>query len=199
MIDSTLLAIIAITLALTVAIMAAVLYIGWWMQDRKRTLSLYTGIPLRRATELSFATWLNIGDFLTALGQYDNRMFNLKYASFCRETGRIFPNSITWFGEIKINWDFIQNRYPGQWISWGSLDPDLQEEIRIAHGSLEGFQTEESCSNPAPRYIEDRYIDLIPGPLYVDINSKIVLGWKRVPGTELEVLIVQKPLETLLP
>ena len=32
-----------------------------------------------------------------------------------------------------------------------------------------------------------------PGPLYVDIETKVLLGWKVVPGTDLEVLIVQKP------
>jgi hypothetical protein len=31
--------------------------------------------------------------------------------------------------------------------------------------------------------------------LYVDVETQILIGWKEVPGTEVEVLIVQKPKE----
>lgn len=181
------------TIIIIFLMMVGFLWIGWWMQDRQRTLSPYTGLPLRRATELSYDNREKIQKFLVEFGQYDNRMFNLRYASFCRETGRVFPDSITWFGEIKVNWTFLQKRYSGDWLSWGSLNRDQQDDIREAHESLEGFQTEFSCPVSSPRYIEDIYSYSKPGPLYVDLSTKTLLGWKCVPYTQLEVLVVQKP------
>lgn len=163
------------------------------MQNRQRTLSPYTGLPLRRAVELSYDSIEKINRFMTGFSQYDNRAFPIKRAAFCRETSRVFSYAITWFGEISIGWDFLQKRYPGHWVSWGSLSLIQQEAIREVHQSLEGFQTEFSSSAAAPRFIEDQYAYIKPGPLYVDIETKIVLGWKKVPGTDLEVLIVQKP------
>jgi len=95
---------------------------------------------------------------------------------------------------VKVDWTFLQKRYPGIWVSWGSLNSDQQRAISDAHESLEGFQTEVSSPSPAPRAIEPEYAYTKPGPLYVDIQTKVLLGWKVVPGTELEVLIVQKPV-----
>ena len=89
----------------------------------------------------------------------------------------------------------MQKRYPGQWISWGSLSKELQDEIREAHASLDKFQTIESSPTPSPRAIESQYVYTKPGPLYVDIETKILLGWQVVPGTEFELLIVQKPIK----
>lgn len=62
-----------------------------------------------------------------------------------------------------------------------------------AHDSLDGFQFTYSSKNPGPRQIEGRYALSSPGPLYVDLETYTLLGWKNVPGTDLEVLIVQKP------
>ncbi len=80
-------------------------------------------------------------------------------------------------------------------MSWGSFSNDQQRAIRDVHESLEGFQTDESSANPVPRLVERRYAYTIPGPLYVDLETKVLLGWKCVPETELEVLIVQKPIQ----
>jgi hypothetical protein len=92
-----------------------------------------------------------------------------------------------------VDWNFLQKRYPGKYVSWGSLTEDQKKEVREQHVSLEGFQTEFSCPEPMPRAIEPKYAFIKPGPLYVDIDHKVLLGWKEVPGTEMEVLIVQKP------
>lgn len=120
-------------------------------------------------------------------------MFKLSKAAFCRETGRIFPNAITWYGKIKVDWTFLRKRYPGHWISWGSLSPEQKEEFYRLHDGFEGFQTEDSSPNPAPNRIEERYVYTIPGPLYVDLSTKAVMGWQVVTDTDFEVLIVQLP------
>lgn len=120
-------------------------------------------------------------------------MFNLDKAALCRETGRLFPNAVTWYGTIKVDWTFLNKRYPGHYISWGSLSDYQQEIIRSAHETVEGFQTEYSSRRTAPSQVEPFYAMTVPGPLYVDLDTKVLLGWKCVPLTDLEVMIVQKP------
>jgi ABC-type multidrug transport system fused ATPase/permease subunit len=180
---------------LSFAFLALLFWIGWRMTQRSQSVSPYTGVPLRRTTEISYYSAERILRYLYDLHQYDNRIFKLSHAAFCRETGRIFQDCITWFDTIKIDWTFLQKRYPGHWISWGSLNKDQQDAIREVHSSLDRFQTEESSPTPAPRAIEPEYVYTKPGPLYVDLETKILLGWQVVPGTDFEVLIVQKPIQ----
>ena len=131
--------------------------------------------------------------------EYDNKLFDLNKAAVCRMTGRIFPDAVTWYGAIDVDWDFLQKRHPGEYVSWGSLTEGQKTIIRERHLSLEGLQTEISSPTPSPRLVEPEYAHTVPGPLYVDIRTGILLGWKQVPDTELEVMIVQKPYETYLP
>lgn len=155
--------------------------------------SPYTGLPLRRASELTYYTKDKVLHYLYQLHQYDNRMFDLDRAALCRETGRIFPNAVTIFNRIHVNWNFLQKRYPGNYVSWGSLSPELKQEMINLHGSLQGYQTEFSSSDPSPRMVDPEIALKKPGPLYVDVETKVVIGWKCIPETELEVLVVQKP------
>lgn len=155
--------------------------------------SPYTGMPLRKASELTYYTKDKVLNYLYQLHQYDNRMFDIDRAALCRETGRIFPDAVTFLNRIQVNWNFLQKRYPGNYVSWGSLNADLKKEILNLHGSLEGFQTEFSSPDPSPRMIDPEIALKKPGPLYVDLETKVVIGWKSVPQTELEVLVVQKP------
>jgi hypothetical protein len=69
--------------------------------------------------------------------------------------------------------------------------------VRNVHESLEGFQTEFSSSQPKPQNVEAKYAFAKPGPLYVDVETKVLLGWKCVPDTDFEVMIVQKPLNMM--
>ena len=161
---------------------------------QRESPSPYTGSPLRRTSELTWSSRAKIENYLTQLSQFDNQPFDLNKAAFCRDTGRIFPNCTTWTGGINCDWNFLQKRYPGAYISWGSLTKEQKDEIQKLHGTLEGFQTKESSSKPLPRMIEEEYAFAKPGPLYVDFATKTVLGWKSVPETDFEVLVVQHPL-----
>jgi hypothetical protein len=171
----------------------AVFCFGWWLRRRSPCVSPYSGMPLRRGGDLSYSSVETILRYLYQLHQYDNRIFDMHRAAVCRETGRIFPNAITWYDSIKVDWSFLFKRYPGNFVSWGSLSSEEQQDIRSFHDSLEGFQTKLSSPKPSPRSIEQQYAFAKPGPLYVDVNSKVLLGWKCIPDTEFEVLIVQKP------
>jgi hypothetical protein len=59
---------------------------------------------------------------------------------------------------------------------------------------MHGYQTQHSSTQPDPKDINEYHAMLKPGPLYVDRVTKILMGWKEVPGTQFEVLIVQKPI-----
>lgn len=163
--------------------------------SKTKILSPYSGFPMRRAQDISNDTKALVYRYLESYHEFDNQPINYQNALFCRETGRIFPECRSWFGWDKVDWTFLQKRYPGNYLSWGSLPPDHQRELREAHGSISGYQTEKSSTQPSPRAVEPAYAFLKPGPLYVDVQTKILLGWKEVPGTDLEVLIVQKPIK----
>jgi hypothetical protein len=166
---------------------------NYWLMNRKDSPSPYTGQPLRRASDLSYYNMERVLRYLYEMHLYDNRILDFSKAAVCRETGRIFTDCITWFDRIEVNWNFLQKRLEGNYVSWGSLTEAQQEIIMNAHHAIEGFQTENSCPIASPRLITKEYAYLKPGPLYVDMDKKILIGWKCVPDTNLEVLIVQRP------
>lgn len=162
--------------------------------NRRPDVSPYSGMPLRYAKELTFSNRDKVNRFLKSLHDFDNRPIDFHDAAFCRETGRIFPHSVTWSGAIKMDWGFIKRRFPGNFVSWGSLSPEKKKEIEMAHGPLFEYQREISSKNPSPRLVEEWEALSKPGPLYVDPDTKILMGWRMVPETDLEVLIIQKPI-----
>jgi len=185
-----------IILVATLILFAIFLY-GIWLDRRPNSLSPYSRLPLRFASELSYYSSEKVLRLLYNMHQYDNRIFDLRHAALCRETGRIFPNAVTWYGKIDIDWTFLQKRYPGKYVSWGSLTIDQQDSILNSHDGVDGFQVDFSSPYPQPRVIEAKYALASPGPLYVDIETKVLLGWKEVPDTDLEVLVVQKPVHIM--
>lgn len=188
-------ALFGILLFVTVLIFAAFFFYNLWLRRISDSLSPYTKLPMRRGAELSYGAAEKVLRFLFKMHQYDNRIFDLRQSAVCRETGRIFPNALTWYDKIKLDWSFLQKRYPGKYVSWGSLTPEQQVIVLSYHDNLEGFQTDFSSKLPQPNAVEAPYVFAKPGPLYVDIDTGVLLGWKCVPDTELEVLIVQKPVE----
>lgn len=177
------------------ALLMAIFWYTWKAFKGVNGVSPYTGSPLRKATDLPYYTVEKVFRYLNSYHQYDNRIFLLKRSMFCRDTGRIFQNTVSWTGMAHVDWSFLIKRYQGHYVSWGSLTNEQKQIIREAHDHLEGYQTENSCPLPLPREITPEYVYLKPGPLYVDFQTKVLLGWKIVPGTEIEVLIVQKPVK----
>jgi hypothetical protein len=174
-------------------LLIAAFWLAYRYTQKEGCLSPYSGMPLRRGSELSYYSVERVLRYLYELQDYNNPMFDLRTSAVCRETGRIFPRGINWLDTISVDWDFLQKRKPGKYVSWGSLSKEQQEYVQEIHGSMEGYQVEFSSQNPLPRAIEPKYTILKPGPLYVDIDSYVLLGWKVVPDTDLEVMIVQWP------
>lgn len=172
--------------------------VGWWVQRQRDSVSPYTGSPLQRAEYFTFYAKEQILRFLYEHHSYDNKMFKLNKAAYCRDTGRIFENAVTWYDKVFIDWSFLQKRLPGNWVSYGSLSEDQKLKLKRIHGSFRGFQTTFSSQRPSPRDVEPDYALAKPGPLYVDIDKYTLMGWKIVPGTDFEVLIVQKPVNLVI-
>lgn len=183
----------AIAILVVFFIILGLCFFGIWISYLKGSLSPYSKQPMRKGEELSFDSKVKVLRFLYEMHQYDNRIFELRRSAVCRETGRIFPNAVTWYGVIRLDWSFLKKRYPGNYVSWGSLTTDQQELVRAVHTSMKGFQVDFSSSVPNPKGIEAKYAFAKPGPLYVDFETKVLLGWQEVPSSEFEVLIVQKP------
>lgn len=182
-----------IAILISFCLLFASFVVASWVRRNAIGKSPYTGAPLRAGSDLSYYSAKKILEFLFNRQDYDNPIIDLKRSAYCRDTGRIFANCLTWYGTLDVDWNFIQKRFPGSFVSWGSLNRDQQLAVLKEHYSLEGFQTEKSSRFSAPKDIEPEFIFAKPGPLYVDFNTKILVGWQIVPDTEFEVLIVQRP------
>jgi len=193
-IGSSAVVLVILSMLLLFVFLAAFLWFGWWVTNRHGNPCPYNGLKMRRGSDIVFSAVQQVQEYMTELNSPDNPSFNLRRAAICSETGRIFPNCVTIFGVIKVGWSFLKKRQHGHWVSWGSLSSEHQEMIRRYHRSLEGFQTEHSSSSASPLEVDAYHANIKPGPLYVDVETKVLMGWKCIPDTLWEVLIVQHPL-----
>lgn len=173
--------------------LGALVFFSWWWPRRPGALSPYTRRPLKFGTDVASSVRIYVQEFILSHSQPENPFFDFALCSICPVTGRIFPDTVTKRGRVHVDWTFLQKRYPGRYVSWGSLSELQRATLRLCHPSMLGFQMEHSCPRPLPSDIDAFHAVMRPGPLYVDLNTKILLGWKEVPGTNFEVLIVQKP------
>lgn len=170
------------------------LQLNWKREFRRGDLSLYSKQPMRLGLDVARSLAAHVNAFLVEQpSQSDNPPIDFDRAAYCPITGRIFPLSVTSGEQVVLSWDFIPKRIKGTFVSWGSLSEEERGVARLLHESLDGFQTEHSSLRPRPQDVEEEFALLSPGPLYIDRQTKIVVGWKTVPGTYFEVLVVQRP------
>jgi hypothetical protein len=186
-------ALFIVAFLLVFAIMVALLWVGWWVTNRRGSRCPYTKALMRPGEDLAFSAATRVQHFLSSMDDPANPAFELRYAAISQDTFRIYSDCVNIFGVVKLDWGFLKKHHPGHWVSWGSLSEEQQKTIKARHRTLEGFQTESSSLNPRPRDVELYFAALKPGPLYVDVSTATLLGWKIVPSTDLEVLVVQKP------
>jgi len=183
-----------LSIAFILCVFGGLLWFGWWTSQIRGSLSPYTKKPMGLGVDIASSLQVFVDDFMLAHSQPENSPFEFKKAAICPVTGRIFPDCVTRNEIVKLDWTFLEKRYPGNYVSWGSIGLQQQAIIRLCHESLSGYELESSCPNPLPKDVDVFHANLKPGPLYVDLATKILLGWKEVPGTYFEVLIVQKPI-----
>jgi hypothetical protein len=175
------------------AFVAAFFYIGWHFFNRPGTKSPYADIFLNDAATLTYDAVRHVHAFMTMLPQPENAFFDITKAAVCKTTGRLFPDSIGKRGVVTLKKSLIQQRYPGRYMLWETLTEQQKSLVIAAHDTMEGFQLQGSATSSRPYEIRRCYRRLKPGPLYVDRKTNILVGWKNVPETDLEVLVVQKP------
>src|ERR1700730_16446199 len=104
-------------------VLCGLLWLGWWVTQTRGSLSPYSKKPMMLGVDLAVSIARQVEEFLKSLPQPENAPFDCTKAAICRETGRIFPNAVMRGELIRIGWDFLNKRFPGHWISWGSLTP----------------------------------------------------------------------------
>ena len=179
---------------LVIAVLGVLLWYGWYISKTRGAVCPYTKGPLVLGVDVAPTMRTFVDSFLLAHTQPENEPFDFSQAAICERTGRIFPNCVSRGERIHLDWTFLQKRYPGNYVSWGSLSQIEQWSVMARHESMHGFQCESSFTATFPKDIDIYHAKKKPGPLYIDRQTKVLLGWKEVPGTRFEVLIVQKPL-----
>lgn len=143
--------------------------------------------------DLPFSIKRQIEEFVKSLPQPENKPFDMTKAAICRETGRIIRDCVVRGEIVRLGSRFLRDRYPGNWVSWGSLSEEKRGLIKLHHREIFGYQMEHSTKNRDPEQMEQYYAVMKPGPLYVDVTTNILLGWQIVPGTNFEVLVIKNP------
>ncbi len=170
-----------------------IFWIVWKREGIRGDRCPYCKRPLRLGADVALSLAGIVNAFLQEEPQPENPPIDFLLASYCPQTGRIFPNTVTGKEHVILSWDFLKRCWLGTFISWGVLSEEERGVLRLLHGSLDGFQTEHSSNHVVPESVEEEFSSLAPGPLYVDQKTKVVIGWKKVPGTYFEVLVVQQP------
>lgn len=173
--------------------MAGVLFFGWWVAKKRGTVSPFSKKPMMLGVDMPFSIAKQIEEFVKSLPQPENPPFEMSKAAVCRETGRIIPNAVMRGEIVRLTPRYINERYPGNWVSWGSLTEEQKGIVKLHHREIPAYQMEHSSRNRFPQSAEQYYAVMKPGPLYVDMTTKTFLGWLVAPGTYFEVLVVKKP------
>ncbi len=162
-------------LAVGVLLLAAASFFYWWIYQRKAR-SPFTGKKLLPATCILYPAAEKIALFMQAEKQVP---IDWEQATFCPDTRRIFPKSLNQLGAVALPSPYWRGVYDKPSLTaWLFLTDEQKDEMFQLHGAIKGFQLGHQKR---------------PGPLFVDLKSKTLVGWKQVPDTDIEVLIVHYP------
>ncbi len=159
------------------ALLIGIFYYLYWRTHLRGRKSPFSGLHLAKGEEILYSSAEKISLFFSELPETENASIDMSKASFCKKTGRIFPNTINSFDQIDVSLNYLKAYYSSKLTPWFRLSEEDKDAILRAHDSLDGFQMGKGIK---------------PGPLFVDKKNKTLVGWKQVPGTEMEVLVTQK-------
>ncbi len=158
---------------------AAFFWGGWWLTNRPGSLSPFTGEEMLIGENLSYTAVRATHDFMESLPQPENLTFDTTKAALCKRSGALFSNVVNNRGIVVLPRDYITKRYKGSFVEWTTLSRAEQERILDKHVSIEAFRTVQGASHSEA--------------FYADVITAVLVGWQRVPLTDLKVLVVQKP------
>jgi len=161
------------------------IFVGNKVFSKKQGKSPYGGGPLRKLEELHYDKLFLLERYL----QSHNLSYSLKESLICEKTGRVFPKKTLRFNTLSVSRNFLSRMHQGKWLLWSSLSDQQKKKVVRSHllhyDQLEQFQCE-GFQNKSSLEEERRGK---PGPLYVDLKTKNLLGWRSVPTTDLELLV----------
>ncbi len=154
-------------------LLLAVFGLGWYVTNRQGARSPFSGKPMIRGHDLTFEAVARLRTHLGKAPQPENPDFQWTHSVVCRETGRVFTDVVNRWGVARVSSNYLKRRYPGTYTPWTALQPSERQAVLARH----------------PQGIGAYELD----GLYVDLTTKTLLGWQRVPETGLQILIVNKP------
>lgn len=178
---------------ITLSVLVSFAWVGWKKEGRRGDVCPYTKEKMCLGADVARSLMMYVNAFLQEQQVGDNPAIDFSRAAYCPKTGRIFTDCVGSNEQISLSWDFLRRRCKGTFVSWGALSEEERGVLKLLHDSVEGFQTESSSKNLRPESVEEEFALLSPGPLYVDRTARVLMGWKKVPGTYFEVLVVQRP------
>lgn len=182
-----------VTLVGVALILLLFLFLGFRREVVKGKRCPYCGAILQFGSDVANSIQQHVNAYVHAFSEEDNPEIDFSKAAICPTSGYIFQECVVRNNRVTLDWSFLSKRLKGSFISWGALPEEEKGIFRLLHLSMEGYQTEKSSPTIQPDRVEEEYARLIPGPLYVDRNTKILMGWVRVPGTNFQVLIIRRP------
>jgi hypothetical protein len=185
--------VVVASFVITLSILVSFAWFGWKKEIRRGDTCPYTKEPMRLGMDIANSLTVYVNAFLQEQQKMDNPPIDFSKAAYCPKTGRIFTDCVSGGDQIYLGWDFLHKRCKGTFVSWGSLSEEEQGVLKLLHESVDEFQTEKSSKRLRLEEVEEEFAELAPGPLYVDRRERTLMGWKKVPGTYFEVLVVQRP------
>ena len=100
------------------------LWIGWKKEGIRGNVCPYCGQPMRLGIDIARPVVSMVDAFFEELPRADNPKIDFTKAAFCPLTGRIFPHCVTPMEQVTVSWNFLKERCPGTFVSWGSLSEE---------------------------------------------------------------------------
>lgn len=169
-------------------------YVGWRLlwQGRKTKSPFSHYEYLMPAEQLHFTAMQYVHQFLQN-HPYSQMKVDLTSTLVCRKTGRIFSCDTKCRRTMKSAECYLMQHYSGVLVPWSTLNQEQKQNFVARHSCLKHFQLHPSGANTAFSYSDWTSADMKPGPLFVDLEAGVAVGWQCIPHTNLEIIIVQPP------
>lgn len=154
---------------LVIGLLAACWGLGWWLLNRKGSLSPFSNRPLVLGSYITYKASCEIDRFYEALQKEhpENTRPDLTKATVCPKTLRIFADSLGSRQIASVRRNGLPSHFDSSWLPLEALPEPQQRQLLAKHRDHQSFER----------------------PLWVHPRSQAIAGWQRVPNTELQVFL----------